>query len=124
MSMAHSLEARVPFLDHRLVELSYVVDKSVKLPKLRRKNILKETFGPKLPLSLVKAPKMPFSVPLREWFMQEQFEGKLNELGSGDFGLNREVVRELIAASKSGRHDYGDFIWRLFVLKHWHDKRC
>ena len=123
MSMAHSLEARVPFLDHRLVELSYCVDKSVKLPKFRRKNILKETFGPKLPSSLVKAPKMPFSVPLREWFMQEQFEGKLNELGRGGFGLDREVVRELIAASKSGRHDYGDFIWRLFVLKHWHDKR-
>ena len=123
MSMAHSLEARVPFLDHRLVELSYCVDKSIKLPNFERKNLLKRTFGVKLPLSIVKAPKMPFSVPLREWFMQEQFEGRLNDLASGDFGLDRAVIQELVNASKSGQHDYGDFIWRLFVLKHWHDKR-
>lgn len=122
MSMAHSLEARVPFLDHRLIELSYCVDKNIKLPKFERKNVLKRTFGPKLPLSLVRAPKMPFSVPLREWFMQEQFEGRLNDLTRGDFGLDRRVVQDLVTANKSGHHDYGDFIWRLFVLKYWHER--
>ena len=123
MSMAHSLEARVPFLDHRLVELSYCVDKSIKLPNFERKNLLKCTFGSKLPLSIVKASKMPFSVSLREWFKQDQFEGRLNDLASGDFGLDRAVIQDLVNASKRGHHDYGDFIWRLFVLKHWHDKR-
>lgn len=127
MSMAHSLEARVPFLDHRLVELTYGVDKCVKLPGFERKNLLKRTFENKLPSALVKAPKMPFSVPLREWFKQEQFEERLRDLGRGDFGLNRAVIKEIVAAGKDGQHDYGDFIWRLFVLKQWHDKgagRC
>lgn len=122
MSMAHSLEARVPFLDHRLVELTYGVDKCVKLPGFERKNLLKRTFGAKLPPALVKAPKMPFSVPLREWFKQEQFEKRLQNLASSDFGLNRTAIQEIVAAAKNGLHDYGDFIWRMFVLKHWHDK--
>jgi asparagine synthase (glutamine-hydrolysing) len=123
MSMAHSLEARVPFLDHRLVELTYGVDKCVKLPGFERKNLLKRTFENKLPPALVKAPKMPFSVPLREWFKQEQFEERLQDLGRGDFGLNRAVIQEIVAAGKSGHHDYGDFIWRMFVLKQWYEKR-
>lgn len=85
--------------------------------------MLKRTFGPKLPLSIVKAPKMPFSVPLREWFVQDQFERRLKDLASADFGLDCGVMHNLVNASRSGREDYGDFIWRLFVLKHWHDKR-
>jgi asparagine synthase (glutamine-hydrolysing) len=119
MSMAHSLEARVPFLDHRLVELTYQVHKDVKMPGLRRKNILKRTVGRRLPPSLLKARKMPFSVPLREWFKQEDFNGRLSTLEREDFGLNRPVISEIVKANRLGNHDYGDFIWRLFALKHW-----
>ena len=119
MSMAYSLETRVPFLDHRLVELAYCVDKDVKLRGYKLKNILRQTFGKKLPPSLLKAPKRPFSVPLREWFKQETFEDRLNELRKSDFGLDSDVIAGIITANKLGKQDYGDFIWRLFVLKHW-----
>jgi len=122
MSMAHSLEARVPFLDHRIIELTYCVDKSVKLPKYEPKHLLRKTYGDKLPRAVLSAPKKSFRVPLREWFMQEEFEGRLRDLASGDFGLDPAAVQEFVTTSRSGRHDYGDFIWRLFVLKHWHDK--
>ena len=119
MSMAHSLEARVPFLDHRLVELTYTVDKNIKLLGYNLKNVLKQTYGKKLPTSLVKAPKMSFMVPLREWFKQKRFEGRLNELIKSDFGLDSAGIAEIVEANKSSKQDYGDFIWRLFVLKNW-----
>lgn len=119
MSMAHSLEARVPFLDHRLVELTYQVHKNVKMPGIKRKNLLKRTLGRQLPQSLLKAPKSSFMVPLREWFKRDDFNGRLNSLKRSDFGLNNSVIADIVEANRHGRNDYGDFIWRLFVLKHW-----
>jgi len=121
MSMSHSLETRLPFLDHRLVELTYQVHKDVKMPGLRRKDLLRQTIGRRLPPSLLKARKMPFSVPLREWFKQDDFNPRLRALGRQDFGLNSAVIRDIVDANRSGQKDYGDFIWRLFVLQRWMD---
>ncbi len=117
MSMAHSLETRVPFLDHRLVELGWSVDKRVKLPGYTTKDVLRRTYGAQLPPSLLKAPKKPFSVPLREWFKQNNFSARLEELARADFGLKGREIGEIISANNTSRHDYGNFIWRLFVLK-------
>ena len=123
MSMAHSLETRVPFLDHRLVELTYGVHKDVKLPGHNRKNLLKQAYGKRLPPSLVKAPKRSFSVPLREWFKHRDFEEKLANLMGSDFGLNRAVIAGIVDANNTSKQDYGDFIWRLFVLQKWVNSR-
>jgi asparagine synthase (glutamine-hydrolysing) len=119
MSMAHSLEARIPFLDHRIVELSYLINKDIKMQGYSLKSVLKTTFGTKLPPSILKAPKMPFSVPLREWFKSESFDDKLNDLATSDFGLNRALISDIVKENKNSKQDYGDFIWRLFVLKKW-----
>jgi asparagine synthase (glutamine-hydrolysing) len=119
MSMANSLEARVPFLDHRIVELTYQVHKDVKMPGLRRKDLLRRTLGRDLPSSLLNAPKRPFSVPLREWFKQDDFNERLGALERRDFGLNKSVISDIVQGHRNGHKDYGDFIWRLFVLKHW-----
>ena len=67
MSMAHSLEARLPYLDHRLVEHMVTVDKSIKMPWLRRKAVLRRTIAKRLPAPLLRARKKGFVVPLREW---------------------------------------------------------
>jgi asparagine synthase (glutamine-hydrolysing) len=119
MTMAHSLEARVPFLDHRLIELTYRVQKNIKMPGLRRKELLKRTIGRRLPSELLRQPKRPFLVPLREWFKQEGFNERLNALTRSDFGLKSSAIRHIVQANRTGEKDYGDFIWRLFVLKHW-----
>jgi asparagine synthase (glutamine-hydrolysing) len=119
MSMAHSLETRVPFLDHRLIELTYCVHKKVKLPGSEQKHLLKQTYGKLLPTSLVKGPKRSFRVPLREWFKQRDFESKLKQLEKNDFGLNQSIIKDVVSATKTGKQDYGDFIWRLFVLQKW-----
>ena len=119
MSMAHSLEARVPFLDHRLVELMYRVHKDVKMPGLRRKDLLRRTVGRQLPPSLLDVPKRGFWVPLREWFKQDNFNERLSALERDDFGLNSSVISDIIEDHRGGQNDYGDFIWRLFILKQW-----
>src|SRR5260370_42426801 len=105
MSMAHSLEARVPFLDHRLVELTYRVHKDVKMPGLRRKELLRRTLGRHLPPSLLQAPKMPFSVPLREWFKQNDFSERLSALERRDFGLYGSIIGGIVNANRRVNND-------------------
>jgi len=66
-SMANSLEARVPFLDHRLVDLLAGVSMDVKMRAYTRKHILRQSVGRKLPEPLLKGPKKGFNIPLENW---------------------------------------------------------
>lgn len=116
MSMAYSLEARVPFLDYRLIEYMVQVDKSVKLEGWKTKSVLRNTIGKTLPQNLLKAPKKGFGVPLREWFKANSFEPVLEELCKNNF-LNSKVIASIIHENKRGFKDNGNFIWSLFVLK-------
>lgn len=119
MSMAASLETRVPFLDHRLVEYMAKVDRDVKMQGYERKSVLRNTIGKRLPPSLLKAPKRGFSIPLREWFKDKAFESKLQALSCSELGLDQKTVRRIIEDNRSSKHDYGNLIWMLFVLKGW-----
>lgn len=123
MSMASSLETRVPFLDFRLVEFMLRVSKDVKMHRYTRKSVLRNAMGSKLPTELLKGSKRGFSVPLREWFKDKAFESKLDSLSSTDFGLDQSIVRAIVEENKAGRQDLGYFIWILFVLQAWHSKR-
>lgn len=122
MSMAHSIETRVPFLDHRLIELMVKVSKNVKMNGFERKSILRKTIGKKLPDSILHAPKKGFSVPLREWFKDKSFENKLDDLTQSDFGLNNKAIKQLIQKNKEGKEDHGNMIWMLFILQKWLSK--
>ncbi len=119
MSMASSLETRVPFLDYRLVEFMAKVDRDVKMQGYQRKSILINTIGKRLPSDLLRAPKRGFSVPLRKWFADKSFEQKLQSLYSEDFGLDKKIIKKLIEDNNSGKTDNGNLIWMLFVLKKW-----
>jgi asparagine synthase (glutamine-hydrolysing) len=117
MSMAHSLEARVPFLDHRLVEYMSGVHKDVKLQGTTRKSVLRNTLGKKLPKALLKAPKSGFSVPLREWFKDDGFTRRLDDLANTDWKLDRIQLDQIISDNRTGKRDYGNLIWMLFLLR-------
>lgn len=119
MTMANSLEARIPFLDHRLIEFMVKVHKDVKLPGSERKSILKNTVGKKLPASLLRASKKGFVVPVREWFKDKNFENKLAKLYQDPSGLNNGLIKNIIDDNRNGVTDNGNFIWMLFVLKNW-----
>lgn len=117
MSMANSIEARIPFLDHRLIEFMVKVDKEVKMQGWERKSILRKTIGKQLPQSILSAPKKGFGIPLREWFKDKSFENTINEnLNNLDNILNGSKIDKLVLENNSGHKDNGNFIWTLMML--------
>lgn len=119
MSMAHSLETRVPFLDYRLIEFMVRVDKNVKMQGFERKSVLRNSVAKRLPEELLKAPKKGFGVPLREWFKDDSLENHLKKLCREDFGLNTKTIKEIIQKNLSSKQDFGNFIWGLIVYNKW-----
>ncbi|MFZ1906521.1 MAG: asparagine synthase (glutamine-hydrolyzing) [Steroidobacteraceae bacterium] len=116
MSMAWSLEARVPFLDHRLVELMSVVHKDVKLPGLTRKAVLRKTVGRKLPRALLAAGKRGFVTPLRSWFRQGDLADSAVKRAVATAGLSSPAVEQILAEQRGGQRDHGNLLWMLMVL--------
>jgi asparagine synthase (glutamine-hydrolysing) len=119
-SMAHSLEVRVPILDHELVDWAGTVPAVHKLNGREGKYLFKKAFEPKLPREILYRPKMGFGVPLARWFrneLKEQARSRLlgdGLLGSGIFDGN--YVRRLLDDHQSGRSDYGSIIWALMMF--------
>jgi asparagine synthase (glutamine-hydrolysing) len=116
MTMAWSLEARVPFLDYRLVELMSVVHKDVKLAGLTRKAVLRNTVARRLPEAVLAGGKRGFAVPLRTWFRQGDFADSIVKRSVSMTGLSGPVVDQILAEQRAGQRDYGNLLWMLMVL--------
>jgi len=117
MSMANSLETRIPFLDFRLIEFMAKVDKNIKLQGWERKSILRKTIGKTLPQSLLKAPKKGFGIPLREWFKDELFADKISSnLVEVENIMDRDIIEDIVHENNKGLRDNGNFIWALMML--------
>jgi asparagine synthase (glutamine-hydrolysing) len=123
MSMANSLETRVPFLDYRLIEYMVQVDKDVKMQGWERKSVLRNTIGKKLPAGILSAPKKGFGIPLREWFKENSFENTIdNNLSHLEGILDFSVIDKLVRENRLGHKDNGNFIWTLMMLNKLVDK--
>jgi asparagine synthase (glutamine-hydrolysing) len=123
MSMASSLEARIPFLDYRLVEFMVKVDKNIKMCGLERKSILKKTIGKRLPKALLRGPKKGFGIPLLDWFNSSEFKERLENLKKSNSGLNNRIINELISDNARGIKNNGNIIWMLFLYDEWINKK-
>jgi asparagine synthase (glutamine-hydrolysing) len=117
MTMASSLEARVPFLDYRLVELMAGVHKDVKLRGLERKSVLRRGVGRRLPAALLSASKRGFVVPLRAWFRNGDFTAPLAGGALAAHGMSAPAIAALVARHRAGEQDYGNLLWMLLVLQ-------
>jgi asparagine synthase (glutamine-hydrolysing) len=125
MSMANSLEVRVPFLDHEVVEFACSLPESFKITCTIRKRILQETFRADLPEMLFKRPKHGFEVPLLNWF-----KGELDSLIREDL-LSRKLIEEqgvfhwnavqslINKLHSSHPGDSATHIWNLIVFQTW-----
>jgi len=124
MSMKKALEVRVPFLDHRVVELAFRIPGSMKLRGLKRKYILLETFKDLLPPTLLQRPKQGFEVPISEW-LKKDLNHMLDEYLSPELLkdqsiFNQEVVEGLKRDHRQNRQDTSWLLWNLIVFQHWY----
>lgn len=124
-SMAHSLECRAPFLDHRVVELAAAmpVDRKLRLRPGRSKVVLKRAFADLIPPPIRARRKMGFGVPVGRWFrgeLREEVAAILLDPATLARGLFRpERIRDLIAEHASGRREHGHRLWALLMLELW-----
>lgn len=122
MSMAASIESRVPFLDHKLVELTAKLPEKMKLRGRNTKWILREAMKNILPREILDRPKMGFPVPLGDW-LRGQFshivdEYLLSERSASRNIFNQDAVRRLVAEHGKGE-DHTARIFRLINLEMW-----
>jgi asparagine synthase (glutamine-hydrolysing) len=123
-SMANSLEARSPFLDHKFLEFSAGIPSHMKIRGTATKYILKKALKGLLPDEILKREKMGFGVPIGRWFkedLQDYVYGILLEPRSTARGyFKTEKIKGLLDAHKSGKANNGARIWSLLNLELWH----
>jgi len=124
MSMATSIESRVPFLDHKLVEYAAGLPDEWKLSGLTTKRVLRESMKGLLPESILNRPKMGFPVPFAGWTRgpwNAVAREVLLDRRSRERGLiNPLAVDALLTDHAAGRTDGGDRIWSLMNLELWY----
>lgn len=122
-SMAASLEARAPFLDHELVELAATIPFNLKLKGGRTKHILKEAARGMLPDAIIERRKHGFGIPLGAWLRGDMRPVRdiLLSRRARERGLwRRAVVERLIEEHDAGRRDHSRQLWALLTLEEWH----
>ncbi len=123
-SMAASVEVRVPFLDHRLVDLAINLPRRQRIRGAKQKLLLRQVAYKYLPRQIVDRPKAPFGAPLRSWMRRDLrplLEEYLSEKRIKERGYFRyEAVRAMIDANTSGREDYAHRLWGLLTIELWH----
>ncbi len=126
MSMAQSLEARVPFLDHAVVEFAMQIPLRLKLYGRTTKYILRQVMAELLPAAIRHRKKHGFLVPLDEWLQGPLKELMLDVLSpmaikrAGYF--HHQYVSELMRQHLTGRQRFGKHLWTLIVFHLWHQK--
>jgi asparagine synthase (glutamine-hydrolysing) len=124
MSMAHSIESRVPLLDNEVVAFASALPASLKIRHGRRKHILKEMAATLLPREILERRKQGFGVPLGIWFrggLRELFADTLLSPASLQRGyFDASFVRRLVDAHLSGRRNHTDQLWQLVIFEKWH----
>lgn len=123
MSMAASIESRVPFLDHKLVELTARMPDRMKLRGLTTKYVLRRAMKGLLPDEIISRRKMGFPVPLGAWlrgpFRHVVDEYVLGERAASRAVFDREYVRGLVARHQSGAEDHSERLWMLINFEMW-----
>lgn len=124
MSMGAGIEARVPFLDHKVVEFAARLPQHLKVSGLRSKIVLKRLAERYLPEEIIYRRKVGFTVPLSRWFMGP-WRGLIEDVLLSDRCLGRgyynaDVVRGIVADHLEGRVDREQGIWLMLALEIWH----
>lgn len=123
-SMANSLEARVPLLDHKLVEFAASVPSNLKVKGMTRKYLLKEVSRRLLPDEIIDRKKQGFPLPISTWFRQEARSFLHDHLAPDTLGrrglFDQDYVAQLLNEHDSSFADHGLLLWGLLNVELWH----
>ena len=126
MSMATSLEVRVPILDHRMVEFAFSLPGRMKLRGVKEtKYIFKKAMRRYLPPEILRRPKQGFSIPIKNWLkgpMRDFMRDTLNEPAIKEAGIFRwETVKNLIEEHVKGEKNHSHRLWGLLMFQLWRE---
>lgn len=124
MASAHSLEMRVPFCDHRLVEFAATIPPGLKLKGFSLKYLLKKALVGLLPHQVLYRPKRGFSVPLGYWLQNELLPLAKSMLSSQKIEqrgyFNAPAIQTMLDEHMSGKTDHSVQLWALIIFELWH----
>jgi asparagine synthase (glutamine-hydrolysing) len=122
-AMGVSLETRVPFLDHRVVDFAWKIPIKFKIRDGQNKWILRQVLYKYLPKELIERPKMGFGVPLDSWLrgpLREWAEELLNESKIEKDGfLNQKRIRQIWEEHLSGKKNWQHQLWNILMFQSW-----
>jgi len=125
MAMATSVEARVPFLDYRLVEYSFKIDSKIKIKNYITKYILKKSVEGIIPNEIIYRKKQGFAAPMNYWLRNELSNFTKHYLLNSNIHklnlFNKDFIKFLIESPLSNRYDYVQNTWNLLNLFMWYD---
>lgn len=125
-TMAYSLEARSPLMDHRIVEFARALPTDFKFKGKNQKRILKDILYQYVPKEIFDRPKAGFTMPFENWFRHDLKDYVLTELSSKNLqeipGINLTEVSNKIEKHLNGSANHYPLIWKLLVLKQWLNK--
>ncbi len=123
MSMAVSLEARAPLLDHKLIEFVTTIPSTLKLAGLETKHLLKKAVADLVPAEILHRPKQGFGVPIQEWINQQlrsRIRDTLSDTRTRQRGyVDSRYVDVLLDEHERGRRDHSMSLWALVMLELW-----
>ncbi len=125
LSMHHSLEVRVPFLDYKLVEYCATIPPEMKIKWLKKKYLLKKGVSELLPKAVIEHKKQGFVGPMTLWLQTHLKEYTLNKLSKKNLKrhglLNENTVEHILADHYSGKEINDTLIWSLIIFQTWYD---
>jgi asparagine synthase (glutamine-hydrolysing) len=123
-TMAHSLEARSPFLDHVLMEYVATLPPRFKLDGIQKKRVLKASLRGLIPDAVLDRPKMGFCAPIAMWFREElreiTYDILLTPRATQRGYFRPQIVAKLLDAHCRGEANYAEYLWDLLILELWH----
>lgn len=126
MTMAHSLEARAPLLDHKLIEFVSGIPGHMKMKASELKYIFKSSMEGILPDSILHRKKQGFAVPIDEW-INDKLNDRITDTVLNNWAIReglfrRDYIENLLSEHRVRRRDHSYFLWLIFMLELWHSK--
>ena len=121
MSMAHSLEVRVPFVDKEVFKLASTLKKKDKIKGFTTKYMLREAFKDELPEYLYDKKKLGYPVPIRVWLKKELYNWAYNIIDNNTVKeINKDEILSMLKKHKDGVYDYSRKIWSMIIYILWY----